>query len=77
MGTHIVLELILALTQNFNKIIFKSEKNSFFSKSGKICQFLKNHEKFRFYSPPIYNILRAAWTGQRWHDDQTSQGVKG
>ena len=38
---------------------------------------LKNHEKVTFYLLPIYNILRAAWTTQRWHEDQTSQGVEG
>ena len=37
----------------------------------------ENHEKITFFSPPIFNILRAAKTTQRWHEDQTSQGVAG
>ena len=37
----------------------------------------ENHEKVTFFSLPIYNILRAAKTTQRWHEDQTSQGVEG
>ena len=37
----------------------------------------ENHEKVNFFSLPIYDILRAAKTTQRWHEDQTSQGVEG
>ena len=37
----------------------------------------ENHEKINFFSLPIYDILRAAKTTQRWHEDQTSQGVEG
>ena len=47
-----------------------------------VCTRLKmllfeNQEKITFFSLPIYDILRAAKTTQRWHEDQTSQGVEG